>query len=214
MPRWCPAGRQSPPRRVPCDPVDGPSRRVCPPIREGALNRPKKPGGRHAARLHRDGITAHLSCSFNFLVIRDLAKSWPPARQRPQIAALAQTVRHKFPNQRNREFVRRNREFCLPKPKSSPDELFATHSHPIALRHQYFNLTKQRYNLLCTKPLLRHVHVSAKWPDQTRRMALERPAVREIFGASKPGFQAIRKISTIHPIRETPRESRLSSSLG
>src|SRR5450756_1135558 len=21
MPRWCPAGRQSPPRRVPCDPV-------------------------------------------------------------------------------------------------------------------------------------------------------------------------------------------------
>jgi hypothetical protein len=28
MPRWCPAGRQSPPRRVSCDPVDGQSRRA------------------------------------------------------------------------------------------------------------------------------------------------------------------------------------------
>src|SRR5664279_3991211 len=43
---------------------------VCPPIREGALNRPKKPSGRHAARLRRDGITARLSCSFNFLATR------------------------------------------------------------------------------------------------------------------------------------------------
>jgi len=43
---------------------------VCPPIREGALDRPKKPSGRHAARLRRDGITARLSCSFNFLAIR------------------------------------------------------------------------------------------------------------------------------------------------
>src|SRR5450756_2125233 len=43
---------------------------VCPPIREGALNRPKKPSGRHAAKLRRDGITARLSCSFNFLATR------------------------------------------------------------------------------------------------------------------------------------------------
>src|SRR5665811_1815785 len=28
MPRWCPVGRQSPPRRVPCDPVDGQSRQA------------------------------------------------------------------------------------------------------------------------------------------------------------------------------------------
>ena len=47
---------------------------MCPPIREGALNRPKKPSGRHAARLHRDGITARLSCSFNFLATRDAKK--------------------------------------------------------------------------------------------------------------------------------------------
>src|ERR1035437_2357658 len=44
---------------------------ICPPIREGALDRPKKPSGRHAARLRRDGITARLSCSFNFLATRD-----------------------------------------------------------------------------------------------------------------------------------------------
>jgi 2-polyprenyl-3-methyl-5-hydroxy-6-metoxy-1,4-benzoquinol methylase len=31
----------------------------------------KKCSGRHAARLRRDGITARLSCSFNFLAIRD-----------------------------------------------------------------------------------------------------------------------------------------------
>src|SRR5450830_410449 len=43
---------------------------ICPPIREGALDRPKKPSGRHAARLRRDGITARLSCSFNFLATR------------------------------------------------------------------------------------------------------------------------------------------------
>src|ERR1035437_6584112 len=43
---------------------------ICPPIREGALNRPKKPSGRHAARLRRDGITTRLSCSFNFLATR------------------------------------------------------------------------------------------------------------------------------------------------
>src|ERR1019366_428708 len=39
---------------------------ICPPIREGALDRPKKPSGRHAARLRRDGITARLSCSLIF----------------------------------------------------------------------------------------------------------------------------------------------------
>src|SRR5450759_3606843 len=44
---------------------------ICPPIRAGALDRPKKPSGRHAARLRRDGITARLSCSFNFLATRD-----------------------------------------------------------------------------------------------------------------------------------------------
>src|SRR5450759_3357998 len=43
---------------------------ICPPIREGAVDRPKKPSGRHAARLRRDGITARLSCSFNFLTTR------------------------------------------------------------------------------------------------------------------------------------------------
>src|SRR5450830_1245279 len=48
---------------------------VCPPIREGALNRPKKPSGRHAARLRRDGITARLSCSFNFLATRDSGRN-------------------------------------------------------------------------------------------------------------------------------------------
>ena len=31
---------------------------------------PKKSSGRHAARLRGDGITARLSCSFNFLTIR------------------------------------------------------------------------------------------------------------------------------------------------
>src|SRR5665647_2074783 len=31
---------------------------------------PKKRSGRHAVRLRRDGITARLSCSFNFLTIR------------------------------------------------------------------------------------------------------------------------------------------------
>src|ERR1035437_10292787 len=34
---------------------------------KGSIDRPKKPSGRHAARLRRDGITARLSCSFNFL---------------------------------------------------------------------------------------------------------------------------------------------------
>src|SRR5450755_3925980 len=37
----------------------------------GAIDRPKKPSGRHAARLRRDGITARLSCSFNFLATRE-----------------------------------------------------------------------------------------------------------------------------------------------
>ena len=32
----------------------------------------RKPSGRHAARLRRDGITARLSCSFNFLATRDI----------------------------------------------------------------------------------------------------------------------------------------------
>jgi hypothetical protein len=36
----------------------------------GAIDRPKKRSGRHAVRLRRDGITARLSCSFNFLTIR------------------------------------------------------------------------------------------------------------------------------------------------
>jgi hypothetical protein len=36
----------------------------------GLSYRPKKPSGRHAARLRRDGITARLSCSFNFLATR------------------------------------------------------------------------------------------------------------------------------------------------
>src|SRR5665213_2072079 len=36
----------------------------------GALDRPKKPSGRPAARLRRDGITTRISCSFNFLTIR------------------------------------------------------------------------------------------------------------------------------------------------
>jgi hypothetical protein len=31
---------------------------------------PKKSSGRHAARLRGHGITARLSCSFNFLTIR------------------------------------------------------------------------------------------------------------------------------------------------
>ena len=47
---------------------------MCPPIREGALDRPKKPSGRHAARLRRDGITARLSCSFNFLATREIGE--------------------------------------------------------------------------------------------------------------------------------------------
>src|ERR1019366_4307360 len=42
---------------------------------KGSLNRPKKPSGRHAARLRRDGITAPLSCSFNFLATRDWKKA-------------------------------------------------------------------------------------------------------------------------------------------
>src|ERR1035441_1270603 len=37
---------------------------------KGSIDRPKKPSGRHAARLRRDGITARLSCSFNFLATR------------------------------------------------------------------------------------------------------------------------------------------------
>src|ERR1039457_5668537 len=45
----------------------------------------------------------------------NFAKSWPPARQRPQITASAQTVRRKFPNQRNGVFRRRNRVFKPPK---------------------------------------------------------------------------------------------------
>src|SRR5665647_1673950 len=53
---------------------------ICPPIREGALNRPKKPSGRHAARLRRDGITARLSCSFNFLATREELETGPAAR--------------------------------------------------------------------------------------------------------------------------------------
>ena len=36
----------------------------------GRPYRPKKPSGRHAARLRRDGITVRLSCSFNFLATR------------------------------------------------------------------------------------------------------------------------------------------------
>ncbi len=35
----------------------------------GALDRSKKRSGRHAARSRRDGITARLSCSFNFLTL-------------------------------------------------------------------------------------------------------------------------------------------------
>src|SRR5450756_2574126 len=37
----------------------------------------KKCSGRHAARLRRDGITARLSCSFNFLATRGRLKRRP-----------------------------------------------------------------------------------------------------------------------------------------
>src|ERR1039458_6257820 len=36
-----------------------------------ALDRPRKPSGRHATRLRQDGIAARLFRSFNFLTIRD-----------------------------------------------------------------------------------------------------------------------------------------------
>ena len=36
-----------------------------------AIDRPKNRSGRLAARLRRDGITAHASYRFNFLAIRD-----------------------------------------------------------------------------------------------------------------------------------------------
>ena len=42
---------------------------------------PKKCSGRHAARLRRDGITARLSCSFNFLATR-VAEGVETAAQR------------------------------------------------------------------------------------------------------------------------------------
>src|SRR5947207_3358326 len=42
----------------------------CPPIRKSAFDRPKKRSGRRAARIRRDGITAHVSYRFNFLAIR------------------------------------------------------------------------------------------------------------------------------------------------
>jgi hypothetical protein len=38
----------------------------------GAFDRPKKPSGRHAAGLRRDGITARVSYRFNFLATRVL----------------------------------------------------------------------------------------------------------------------------------------------
>src|SRR5450759_2438429 len=41
----------------------------------GTTDRPRKPNGRHAARLRRDGITARLSCSFNFLTLR-VSRVW------------------------------------------------------------------------------------------------------------------------------------------
>ena len=41
-------------------------------MRMGAIDRPKKRSRRYAARLRRDGITARLSRSFNFLTIRGL----------------------------------------------------------------------------------------------------------------------------------------------
>jgi transposase InsO family protein len=50
--------------------------------------RPKKRSGRHAVRLRRDGITARLSCSFNFLTIRGASSGslalcrWRVRRQR------------------------------------------------------------------------------------------------------------------------------------
>src|ERR1035437_2998663 len=44
---------------------------ICPPIpKVPHLPPQKKCSGRHAARLRRDGITARLSCSFNFLATR------------------------------------------------------------------------------------------------------------------------------------------------
>jgi hypothetical protein len=39
----------------------------------GGVDRFKKRSGRHAVRLHRDGITARPSNSFNFLAIRAIA---------------------------------------------------------------------------------------------------------------------------------------------
>jgi hypothetical protein len=41
----------------------------------GAIDRPKKPIGRNAARLRRDAITACLSCSLNYLAIRVIGAS-------------------------------------------------------------------------------------------------------------------------------------------
>src|SRR5665213_3489018 len=41
----------------------------------GALDRPKKPSGRPAARLRQDGITTRISCSFNFLTIRAIVNT-------------------------------------------------------------------------------------------------------------------------------------------
>jgi hypothetical protein len=51
----------------------------------GAIDRPKKPIGRNAARLRRDAITACLSCSLNYLAIRERCNAMLVKNMKPPL---------------------------------------------------------------------------------------------------------------------------------